>query len=484
VTPPFVDAAVERLRLGVIAAVSNDIEAARAALQVDDSERLLAWCREGARPSTVRTGITDLRRRYLSSMRRSQRVDAMELRVILERDQHRCRICDIPLVHRNDLRRLGELVGDDVLYGRADDTRPRAAIATSPLWLLTCAMADTTPPDGHQRESDPIACCRRCHDLVSSSRLDPLELEHARDREPTPAPDWAHLLGFLHLSPEMPRAVVRHALLLEGSTLNIAGEIHPMGVSKDELSISIIGAARTVRARVEMSDADGRSCFHGFADIDEAIRSVETPGLLRTELRTGDATIPSILLPGATDSPNRLVVEAAPACGNSGRTAHFEALDGIALRISEIEAQADVVEIGVADSTLTIEISPISASTSDVTTVDSVWMQRRGDRSIAERLTLSARDHRRWSLTVEDRLIPRQSQAVDLWDIWVAWRSNGEVRTTRAGRVSSDLLDLRDAVRLPSMRVHAGDVQLDVRPYFTISKHLAVRVSTSTAEPS
>ena len=484
VTPPFVDAAIDRFRLGVVAAVSNDIEGARAALQVGDSERLLTWCREGARSTTGWASLVNLRRRGLFSVRPSQRVDAGELRVILDRDQHRCRICDIPLVHPDDLRRLSELVGDDVLYDRADDTGRRTVIATSPLWRLTCAMADTTSPDRRQRESDRVACCRRCHDLVSRSRLDSLQLEDARSREPTPVPDWIHLLGFLHLSPEMPRAIVRHALLLDGSTLNIAGELHPMGVSNDELSISVIGATRTVRASVELSDTDSRSCFHGFVDIDESIRSVETPGLLRIELRTGDATIPSILLPGATDSPNRSVVGAAPVCGDSGRTARFEALDGIALRISEIEAQTDVVEIGVADSTLTIEISPSSASTSDVTSVDSVWMQRRGDRSIAERVTLTAREHRRWSLMVDDRLIPRQSQSVDLWDIWVAWRSNGEVRTTRAGRVSSDLLDLRDAVRLPSMRTRAGDLQLDVRPYFTISKHLAVRVSTSTSEPS
>jgi hypothetical protein len=176
------------------------------------------------------------------------------------------------------------------------------------------------------------------------------------------------------------------------------------------------------------------------------------------------------------------VIEPIARVSTLGRIARFDTATGLELAVSAIPATADIVGIGLEDSTITLEIAPFSPSPIDSDSLDAVWLQRRGDRTANSSVEFTRGNDSRWRLEIDRRLLPDEMDASQIWDTWVSWRSNGERMTARAGRVSSDLVDLRDAVRLPAMQANDTRVHLDVRPYYTISKHLAVK--TSLPEPS
>jgi hypothetical protein len=267
-------------------------------------------------------------------------------------------------------------------------------------------------------------------------------------------------------------------MLLDGSTLNISGDLHCIPGSAGPLVLSVLGGTDALHTEVTSRQRRGTQVFDGWIDVTSAIQSVATPGKLLVQLHGSDGTaIPVITLPGATESPNRAVIEPIARASALGRIARFHTATGLELEVSAIPATADIVGIGLQDSMITLEIGPFSPSPIDSESLDAVWLQRRGDRTANGSVEFTRGNDSRWRLEIDRRLLPEESDSSQIWDTWVSWRSDGERVTARAGRVSSDLVDLRDAVRLPTMRAHDAGVPIDVRPYYTISKHLAVKAS-------
>ena len=452
-----------------------------------DNDSLLAWYRDSAvtagaqRASALHSAP---RLRLLRRVDRSRDRDEARDREILERDHYRCRYCSAPLVHVDHLRRLGRIVGDDVLSGETAGSWRRGGHASSPspLWLLTCGTTDAAMRTRSRRRTSPpdlVAACLPCHRGIVGLALDEVGLDDPRGRPPDEFPDWYPLLDLLDHPPETAYALVDHALLLDGSTLNLAGRLVGR-IALDatvQLTVSCQDAPLATTSITTTRTSDDGLAFHGHLVLAETLRGEPAPEHLDVELRLGDDSLRLFALPGSTETPNRAYVEPIAELTGLGRRIRFVTVCGIRLQLDSIPSRADVAAIEVSDSTISLVIVPSSAAEADA-----VWIQRRGASVDAARVDLVRDGSGSWVLTPDVRLVPSGVEEVVLWDTWVSWTAGRRQLTERAGRLSSDLLSVRDAVLLPPVACEVEDQLLRVRPYFTHSRHLAMRVSIAPSQ--
>jgi hypothetical protein len=312
-----------------------------------------------------------------------------------------------------------------------------------------------------------------------------------RRRDP-PVPAWASLLAAKQAHDGTQVGVISHALILDGCTLNVAGYLPAdlrqldQGVEAIELVIDAPGGS----LRTSVEPAPWLAACAGFRAallltdvVVDRISAAADP--MPIQLDHGGQPYPLVPIPGCDAAPNGEVMDVVPPL--PGTALRFELVIGttLCLAVREVEPEVEVTSLTAVDGGLHLRLDPSTGMAGHVEHgVSAVWLERRGSSGAEPRLDLQRRESG-WQLdpsTIEQSVGGSEGNP-ELWDLWAECRGPQGSWRTRPGRRRSDLLALREAAVLPAARSTLPRGQLKLTPYFTISRHLAVKIRVIPSPP-
>jgi hypothetical protein len=450
----FVDAVFE--------AVCGDADGARRLLASLEDPEVLQWFDDEVMPRAEFPIVS------------RQQIDAG----VLDRAGFRCQCCSSPLVDERGWERLQQLIGVGALPGHAESVGPDSMYRVAR--LLTRAFVVRR---GRRRWRSPgkrelVAACILCAGAGPSSNRP----RHRRRRAAvTP---WQVLGRALESPAQASCALVRRAFLLDGSTLDLSGVV--IGVARGHgftlhvrSSDSEVASAPTVPIEIGPLGTD-IAAFQVHVSLLGLLAVSPPPDRLDIELRgPGGEAVPLVTVANWDVTANGAVMEPIPSIADLGLRLRFDSPSGVGLglHVDALPALPEVAGVSAGDGFIDIEL--VSSPISENLTVRSVWVQPRAARNSVPRQELERVGDGVWRLRVEPHLVEGVPSSGAAGDVWASWRHRG-AHSGRIGRRRSDLLDLRSAVRLPSVTVGSDATRvggLRVTPYFADSRHLSLKVT-------
>lgn len=377
------------------------------------------------------------------------------------------------------LRRIGEIVGSDVL---AIGDFPTAALGDHQgVWLLTCGSVDRVIPEApfHGPDEDLVAACLPCRLAKGRYTLEDLSLENPMERAPAQRASWMSLLGVLEAPPESPHAVVGRALLLDGSTMNLAGCILGPVSAPVEACVRAGDAGVISTHPVELtSDPGGAVRFQTHFSLLDLLGASPTPDCIEVRLHDAESRhVPMTAVPGASDTANSQVVETIPVVEPFGLRAQLDLEDGVSIHVQELDPEIEVSGLRNTDEGLIVRLVPSPPGAGKIT---AVWLRSRSDGGAGVReVPLQGQGNSEWRLDVGGSLLPDPGVGAILWNLWATREHEGGTLDSRPGRLRSDLLLPGDAITLPRSHSRHGGMDVVVQPYITRSRHLSLNVKAS-----
>lgn len=515
VRPAVIDQATSSFDAALVAVACGDLASARRVLAAVDEAAVMEWYHRhiadgagvGVAPRGPASWVRILRGVPGRGLRwwRDRRIDSAAVARRLDADHHRCRYCGTGLVTPDQLRRLHAIVGADgadsvdgaadaVGAGGPDDADPVHTIGRGgAVWLLTCATVDRVRLGirGPNEPTNLISSCLPCQARRAGRPIDELGIDDPRDRPPAERPPWWPLLGVLDASPGAPVAVARHAVVLDGSTLNVGGVITGAVDRCGDLALRARSRHDVVDGPIEVLRRENDYLeFQAHVSLLDLLAAEPAPGWIGVGLVRQDSDDPSVgelallPVPDHAATPNAAVMAPVPPVESLGRRVRLQARPELVVRVEALTPAAEVRQVDVVGDRLCIvlESSPPAS-----VTITEVWLQRRGDAARPghdrDRLRFdpgaSAGDGQAtWCLDAARAGSADHAATGAIWDVWAAWHAGDEWRTARVGRRRSDLLALRESVRLPRLVVACDDgARMRLTPYYAQSRHLAVKVT-------
>ncbi len=284
---------------------------------------------------------------------------------------------------------------------------------------------------------------------------------------------------------------MRRVLLLDGVTLNLAGEIPQSADAIKFLSLVASDGETTQRKAVDIFQVvDGGLRFSVFLYLGDFTHARSTNQLSIVICDSQNQEIPLQISPSATHSANFERINPIPPLYSAGcqLTSKIEG-DKIFINIDEI-ANADVsisrvelldVALG---STLAFEI--FSSSSIQVkklilrrhSSVNENMIKKTIARLFQGREVVELRlSDNRWILEPNLKIVQPRFKPVTLWDLEWQGTRNGRVFRGRVRKKSSDLLDAPAIEQFPRSKFNFGTFLVYIRPYCTHSGSVACRIT-------
>ena len=284
---------------------------------------------------------------------------------------------------------------------------------------------------------------------------------------------------------------VQRVLLLDGATLNLAGELPQSVDVKEVLSLVASDGATTQRRSIDIfPDPQGGLRFSVFLYLGDFTSSRSVKQLSIVICDSQNQEIPLQISPSATDSANSHRINPIPPLYSAGCQLTSK-IDGnkIFINIDEI-ANADVsisrvelpdVAVG---STLAFEILSSSSiqvkklilrrhlSVNENMIKKAIARLSRGREVVELRLS-----DNRWILEANIKIVQPRFGSVTLWDLEWQGRRNGRVFRGRVREKLSDLLDAPAFDQSPRCTFDLGTLLVDIYPYCTHSGFVACRIT-------
>ncbi len=284
---------------------------------------------------------------------------------------------------------------------------------------------------------------------------------------------------------------MQRVLLLDGATLNLAGELPRSADVKEVLSLVASDGATTQRRSIDIfPDPQGGLRFSVFFYLGDFISSRSVKQLSIVICDSQNQEIPLLISPSATDSANSHRINPIPPLYSAGCQLTSK-IDGnkIFINIDEI-ANADVsisrvelldVALG---STLAFEI--FSSSSIQVKklilrrhlSVNENMIKKAIARLFQGREVVELRfSDNRWILEPNIKIIQPRFKSVTLWDLEWQGTRNGRVFRGRVSVRLSDLLDAPAIEKFPRSKFNFGTFLVYIDPYCTRNGLVACRIT-------
>ncbi len=284
---------------------------------------------------------------------------------------------------------------------------------------------------------------------------------------------------------------MQRVLLLDGATLNLAGELPRSADVKEVLSLVASDGATTQRRSIDIfPDPQGGLRFSVFFYLGDFISSRSVKQLSIVICDSQNQEIPLLISPSATDSANSHRINPIPPLYSAGCQLTSK-IDGnkIFINIDEI-ANADVsisrvelldVALG---STLAFEI--FSSSSIQVKklilrrhlSVNENMIKKAIARLFQGREVVELRlSDNGWILEPNIKIIQPRFKSVTLWDLEWQGTRNGRVFRGRVSVRLSDLLDAPAIEKFPRSKFNFGTFLVYIDPYCTRNGLVACRIT-------
>jgi hypothetical protein len=284
---------------------------------------------------------------------------------------------------------------------------------------------------------------------------------------------------------------VQRVLLLDGATLNLAGELPQSVDVKEVLSLVAGDGATTQRRPIDIfPDPQGGLRFSVFFYLGDFISSRSVKQLSIVICDSQNQEIPLLISPSATDSANSHRINPIPPLYSAGCQLTSK-IDGnkIFVNIDEI-ANADIsisrvelldVALG---STLSFEI--FSSSSIQVKklilrrhlSVNENMIKKAIARLFQGRDVVELRfSDNRWILEPNIKIVQPRFKSVTLWDLEWQGTRNGRVFRGRVSVRLSDLLDAPAIEKFPRSKFNFGTFLVYIDPYCTRNGLVACRIT-------
>ena len=284
---------------------------------------------------------------------------------------------------------------------------------------------------------------------------------------------------------------MRRVLLLDGVTLNLAGEIPQSADAREFLSLVASDGETTQRKAVDIFQvADGGLRFSVFLYLGDFTNARSANQLSIVICDSQNQEIPLQISPSATHSANFERINAIPPLYSAGcqLTSKIEG-DKIFINIDEI-ANADVsiskVELLGADLGFTLSFEIFSLSGIEVKklilrrhlSVNENMIEKAIARLFRDRelVELQLSDNR-WILEPNLKIVQPRFKSVTLWDLEWQGTRNGRVFRGRVSVRLSDLLDAPAIEKFPRSKFNFGTFLVYIDPYCTRNGLVACRIT-------
>lgn len=284
---------------------------------------------------------------------------------------------------------------------------------------------------------------------------------------------------------------MQRVLLLDGATLNLAGELPQSVDVKEVLSLVASDGATTQRRSIDIfPDPQGGLRFSVFLYLGDfpSSRSVKQLSIVICDSQNQE--IPLEISPSATDSANSHRINPIPPLYSTGCQLTSK-IDGnkIFINIDEIvNADVSISRVELLDvalgSTLSFEI--FSSSSIQVKklilrrhlSVNENMIKKAIARLFQGREVVELRlSDNRWILEPNIKIVQPRFESVTLWDLeWQGIR-NGRVFRGRVREKPGDLLDVPSFDQFPRCKFDLRTLLVDIYPYRTHSGFVACRIT-------
>jgi len=284
---------------------------------------------------------------------------------------------------------------------------------------------------------------------------------------------------------------VQRVLLLDGATLNLAGELPQSVDVKEVLSLVASDGATTQRRSIDIfPDPQGGLRFSVFFYLGDFISSRSVKQLSIVICDSQNQEIPLLISPSATDSANSHRINPIPPLYSAGCQLTSK-IDGnkIFINIDEI-ANADVsisrVELPDVDLGSALAFEIFSSSSIQVKklilrrhlSVNENMIKKAIARLFQGREVVELRlSDNRWILEPSIKIVQPRFESVTLWDLEWQGTRNGRVFRGRVREKPGDLLDTPAFEQFPRCKVDLETLLVDVYPYCTHSGFVACRIT-------
>jgi len=284
---------------------------------------------------------------------------------------------------------------------------------------------------------------------------------------------------------------VQRVLLLDGATLNLAGELPQSVDVKEVLSLVASDGATTQRRPIDIfPDPEGGLRFSVFFYLGDFISSRSVKQLSIVICDSQNQEIPLLISPSATDSANSHRINPIPPLYSAGCQLTSK-IDGnkIFINIDEI-ANADVsisrVELPDVDLGSALAFEIFSSSSIQVKklilrrhlSVNENMIKKAIARLFQGREVVELRlSDNRWILEPSIKIVQPRFESVTLWDLEWQGTRNGQVFRGRVREKPGDLLDVPAFEQFPRCKVDLETLLVDVYPYCTHSGFVACRIT-------
>ncbi len=284
---------------------------------------------------------------------------------------------------------------------------------------------------------------------------------------------------------------MQRVLLLDGATLNLAGELPRSADVKEVLSLVASDGATTQRRSINIfPDPQGGLRFSVFFYLGDFISSRSVKQLSIVICDSQNQEIPLLISPSATDSANSHRINPIPPLYSAGCQITSK-IDGnkIFINIDEI-ANADVsisrVELLEVDFGSTLAFEIFSSSSIQVKklilrrhlSVNENMIKKAIARLFQGREVVELRlSDNRWILEPNIKIVQPRFESVTLWDLEWQGTRNGRVFRGRVSVRLSDLLDVPAFEQFPRCKFNLGTLLVDIYPYCTHSGFVACRIT-------
>ena len=284
---------------------------------------------------------------------------------------------------------------------------------------------------------------------------------------------------------------MQRVLLLDGATLNLAGELPQSVDVKEVLSLVASDGATTQRRPIDIfPDPEGGLRFSVFFYLGDFISSRSVKQLSIVICDSQNQEIPLLISPSATDSANSHRINPIPPLYSAGCQLTSK-IDGnkIFINIDEI-TNADVsisrVELPDVDLGSALAFEIFSSSSIQVKklilrrhlSVNENMIKKGIARLFQGREVVELRlSDNRWILEPSIKIIQPRFESVTLWDLEWQGTRNGRVFRGRVREKPGDLLDAPAFDQFPRCKVDLETLLVDVYPYCTHSGFVACRIT-------
>ncbi|GDX26136.1 hypothetical protein LBMAG12_05100 [Actinomycetes bacterium] len=284
---------------------------------------------------------------------------------------------------------------------------------------------------------------------------------------------------------------MQRVLLLDGATLNLAGELPGSADVKEVLSlVASDGATTQMRAIDVFPDPHGGLRFSVFFYLGDFIISRSVKQLSIVICDSQNQEIPLLISPSATDSANSHRINPIPPLYSAGYQLTSK-IDGnkIFINIDEIaNADVSISRVELPDvylgSALAFEI--FSSSSIQVKklilrrhlSVNENMIKKAIARLFKGREVVELRlSDNRWILEPNIKIVQPRFESVTLWDLEWQGTRNGRVFRGRVSEKLSDLLDAPTFDQFPRCTFDLETLLVDIYPYCTHSGFVACRIT-------